>query len=173
MSGSRTKLSLRLYKESKIVLQAMWSAPSSLALLAVTYFYLRNSIPFSWHFRVLWPFFRTKWPLTRIVGLPRKTSKVAPKCQDLSPFEISFSSRHKATLDECDFMGHLSNSSYPKNLDIARSRFAANALATFYRDDGWTPLAATTFVFHNEIPLMAEYCINSRIETWDEKWFCR
>lgn len=95
-----------------------------------------------------------------------------PSAHNSDPFKDEFVSNHRATIDECDFLGHLSNSSYPKNLDIARMKYSTGRLADFMLDGGWVPLGSTSFVFHNEIPILSKYTITSRIETWDEKWLC-
>lgn len=150
------------------------------ASFAGTLLYLaRSSLPFSWHLRVLLPYVVARWRASKgdkkaggkaMEGHPRLRLDVLPLGRD--PFADSFSMRFKATIDECDFMGHLSNSSYPKNLDIARSNYATRCLLLFSADGGWIALGSVTFQFLREIPVLARYEIRSSIQTWDDKWLC-
>lgn len=147
---------------------SLWSTLPFVSIVLAFVLLFRNSLPFSWTVRMMLPVFRVKFRAYRQGSNPNKL----PSAHGRNPFEDRFTSKHRATLDECDFMGHLSNSSYPKNLDLARMNYSTDRLADFMLDGGWVPLGSTSFVFHNEIPILSEYMITSRIETWDDKWLC-
>lgn len=76
----------------------------------------------------------------------------------------------RATFDEIDFMGHLSNSSYAKNCDAARFKAAVAMFPHFFRAGGWMALSATHYHFLHEIPKFAKYEIRTSIGGWDQKW---
>jgi acyl-CoA thioesterase FadM len=147
-------------------------------LLLITF---RYSLPFVWTIRVFMPYFKVRVNslysrISRIKNGPSKSTSALAKhervlsAQGCDPFDDIWTWRHHATIDDCDFMGHLSNSSYPKNLDVARMEFAAHRLADFMKDGGWIALGSSSFQFHREIPVLARYSIVSRIETWNDKW---
>lgn len=118
------------------------------------------------------PFLRLRFDNIKRRRRAIESNNHIPSANELNPFQDQFTSVFRATIDECDFMGHLSNSSYPKNLDFARMQYSSDRLADFMLDGGWVPLGSTSFVFHNEIPILSKYKITSRIETWDDKWLC-
>ncbi|KAJ7469136.1 hypothetical protein FB451DRAFT_1560147 [Mycena latifolia] len=68
--------------------------------------------------------------------------------------------------DDCDFLLHLSNSSYPQALDRARMRMAIHTFPNFLRCGGSAPLAATHFHFIREILLF----VPCEVRAWDDKW---
>ncbi|KAG6826495.1 hypothetical protein H0H93_016453, partial [Arthromyces matolae] len=74
-------------------------------------------------------------------------------------------------LDDCDFNGHLSNSSYPKAVDAARFKAGLTMCPRFFAAGGWMPLAATHFKFIREIPMLTPYEVRMSIGGWDHKWF--
>lgn len=167
---------------------------TSVLLWAAFVLVFRNSLPFAWTLRMLRPVYRIRLRRlrTRIWGatpdgkirqdpvgcsgqaaVSDSPTAVRPlSAEGCDPFTDTLIWHHRATIDDCDFCGHLSNSSYPRNLDVARMYFAANRLADFLADGGWIPLASTSFTFHNEIPIMARYRIEMRIESWSDKWLC-
>jgi len=75
-----------------------------------------------------------------------------------------------ASFDECDFNGHLSNSSYAKTLDTARFKTALRMFPMFFRAGGWMPLSGTHYHFIREIPMLASYEVRTSIAAWDQKW---
>ncbi|PWN31936.1 uncharacterized protein FA14DRAFT_181858 [Meira miltonrushii] len=147
-------------------MNSLWSTLPFASVMLAFVLLFRNSLPFAWTARMMLPFLHLRLTSSKRVSDPNRL----PSAHGRNPFEDRFTSKHRATIDECDFMGHLSNSSYPKNLDLARMNYSSDRLADFMLDGGWVPLGSTSFVFHNEIPLLSEYTITSRIETWDDKW---
>ncbi|TDL14763.1 hypothetical protein BD410DRAFT_733639 [Rickenella mellea] len=132
-----------------------------------------RNLPFIWHVRVFRPalYLRLKW--YSLVFSSRATKRawlesLAPVGK--SPFEVQTSSKTWASPDDCDFNWHLSNSSYAKNLDSARLKYALATLSPFFRDGGWVALGATHFDFIKEIPMFAEYEIRLHFVGWDQKW---
>lgn len=141
-----------------------------------------RSTPFAWHIRVLYPAFkalivaRTWRPSSRpsSQSLTYKPSQPPLKPQHL-PLDCDIFtdiSSHDliATLDECDWNGHLSNSSYSKSLDYTRMAHNSPRFLKMYYDGGWVALGGSGFNFHREIPLLARYTIQMSIEAWDDKW---
>ncbi|KAJ4482576.1 hypothetical protein J3R30DRAFT_2191625 [Lentinula aciculospora] len=70
----------------------------------------------------------------------------------------------------CDFNMHMSNSSYPKILDFARTKASLELFPQFLRVGGHVALSSTHFHFINELPLFSKYQIRLSIGAWDEKW---
>ncbi len=109
-----------------------------------------RSTPFAWHIRVLYPAFKAVY-LARI-SLFRKTAiassalthpAIHPQLK-LSHIPLGrdiftdFSDHHfRATLDECDWNGHLSNSSYSRSLDYSRMAHNSPRVLKVYYDGGW------------------------------------
>ncbi|KAG0138887.1 hypothetical protein CROQUDRAFT_55536, partial [Cronartium quercuum f. sp. fusiforme G11] len=72
-----------------------------------------------------------------------------------------------------DFMLHLSNSSYAVALDESRCKWHVNKLGLVMRNDMEfvRPLIASThFAFFIEIPMLADYQVEVRPVSWDNKW---
>lgn len=67
-------------------------------------------------------------------------------------------------------MGHLSNSSYPRLLDFARTKLVLPHFYRFHSDGGRVFLGGSNFHFHREIPLGTRFEICIRVEAWDDKW---
>ncbi|KAF8604533.1 hypothetical protein BDV93DRAFT_605846 [Ceratobasidium sp. AG-I] len=76
-----------------------------------------------------------------------------------------------ATPDDCDWNGHMSNSSYAKNLDVLRMRVRPEWFPAFYEDGGWIGLAAAHYHYIREIPIGASYEIRMSVGGWEHnKW---
>ncbi|KAG6877912.1 hypothetical protein C0993_002398 [Termitomyces sp. T159_Od127] len=75
-----------------------------------------------------------------------------------------------ASIDDSDFNGHLSNSSYAKTLDSARFKAALAMFPRFFSAGGWMALAATHYNFVREIPMFASYEVRLSVGGWDQKW---
>ncbi|EAU87237.2 hypothetical protein CC1G_12455 [Coprinopsis cinerea okayama7 len=88
----------------------------------------------------------------------------------ISPFEWRNVYRTRATIDECDFNIHLSNSSYAKILDASRLECVVTLFPVFFRSGGAMALGATHFHFMREIPPFQDFEIRSYIGSWDRKW---
>jgi acyl-CoA thioesterase FadM len=87
-----------------------------------------------------------------------------------NPLDLTIVTKAWAGPDDCDYNRHLSNSSYPKVLDMARMKSALIIFPYYARTGGWIALAATHFHFIREIPFFARYEIRSQIVGWDHKW---
>ncbi|TEB27168.1 hypothetical protein FA13DRAFT_1691588 [Coprinellus micaceus] len=87
-----------------------------------------------------------------------------------SPFEYRDTFRTRATLDECDYNIHLSNSSYAKVLDIARFESVVRLFPLLFRSGAGMALGASHFHFIKEIPALQEFEIRTSIGSWDHKW---
>ncbi|TFK24135.1 hypothetical protein FA15DRAFT_431163 [Coprinopsis marcescibilis] len=87
-----------------------------------------------------------------------------------NPFEFKNVYRTTATLDECDWNMHLSNSSYAKILDSSRFETAVQLWPLFFRSGGTLALGATHFQFIREIPPLTNFEIRTYVGTWDKKW---
>lgn len=139
----------------------------------------RNSLPLSWTVRI----FYTQLRLRYSASGPANSSK--GKVTSSEPHlllshlpepgkdifdEVFVSSPFTATIDECDFNFHLSNSSYPKNFDLARVEAATHFFLRGQLDGAWVALGGTSFRFLKEIPAGARYHIRTRILSWDDKW---
>jgi len=75
-----------------------------------------------------------------------------------------------ASIDDSDFNGHLSNSSYAKTLDPARFKAAVEMFPMFFPTGGWMALAATHYHFIREIPMLSSYEVRTSLAAWDQKW---
>ncbi|KDR78068.1 hypothetical protein GALMADRAFT_245047 [Galerina marginata CBS 339.88] len=151
------------------------------ALVCILFLLNIRSWPLVWHFRVFRPVYAIRLYHTwlRISGLVRSTA-VKQKIEDQWLDSISPVGKHPltmyvpyrswASLDDSDFNGHLSNSSYPKILDSARFKAAVQMFPMFFRSGGWMALAATNFYFIREIPILSSYEIRSSLASWDQKW---
>ncbi|KAG6834518.1 hypothetical protein H0H93_009165 [Arthromyces matolae] len=93
---------------------------------------------------------------------------ISPIGQDPWTFETRYNTF--AGLDDCDFNGHLSNSSYPKAVDAARFKAGLAMCSRFFAAGGSTPLAAMHFKFVREIPMLTPYEVRISIGGWDHKW---
>ena len=148
-----------------------------LGLLVVTNI---RSTPFAWHIRVLYPAFKAvllsrAWfsrsnsqSLTHAAIKPQLKLEALPIGKDV--FLDTSSHNFIATLDECDWNGHLSNSSYSRSLDFTRMAHNSPRFLKMYYDGGWVALGGSGFNFHREIPLLARYTIRMSLEAWDDKW---
>ncbi|KAJ1019388.1 hypothetical protein NDA16_004505 [Ustilago loliicola] len=139
-----------------------------------------RSTPLLWHIRVLYPslkavarartwFFTSKsQPLTHSAIQPQLKLETLPIGKDV--FVDTCSYNFIATLNECDWNGHLSNSSYSCSLDCTRMTHNSPRFMKMFYDGGWVALGGSGFNFHREIPMLARYTIRMSVEAWDDKW---
>ncbi|KAG6907549.1 hypothetical protein DXG01_008535 [Tephrocybe rancida] len=140
-----------------------------------------RSWPLAWHIRVFRPVFRIRFQhsLLRLQTIFKsKAGKI--KAEDewldsISPVggdPMNYVVRYNtwAGLDDSDFNGHLSNSSYAKTMDSARFKSALAMFPMFFRAGGWMALAATHYSFIREIPMLTSYEIRLTVGAWDQKW---
>ncbi|KAF8342468.1 hypothetical protein F5887DRAFT_974384 [Amanita rubescens] len=158
-----------------------------LAKLAKYIFFLllllnARSLPLAWHIRVFRPVFaiklRHRWLNLRTALMSRQQKEIeedvwmdrlCPVGQD--PFETVVTYTSSASIDDSDFNGHLSNSSYAKTCDASRFKAALKFFPLFFGAGGWMPLAATHYYFIREIPTFASYEVRMSVQAWDQKWF--
>ncbi|KAF7362518.1 hypothetical protein MVEN_00599600 [Mycena venus] len=140
-----------------------------------------HSIPFSWHFRLFRPLVFLKIRLllfkAELLLYPKdKRSEIEQMWLEslyplgVEPFDREVVYKTWATLDDCDFRLHISNSSYAKNLDACRLKSAVASLPGFIRAGGWIGLGGLHFLFLSEIPLFARIEQRVRFASWDNKW---
>ncbi|KAI9445859.1 hypothetical protein BJY52DRAFT_1127893 [Lactarius psammicola] len=160
-------------------LSALPSFAKSIALLLL----ILNvrSLPLVWHLKVFWPLTRLWWLARRArIRMPffsSSTSKNdAHKFRDdlvpigQNPLDRILVTKAWAGPDDCDYNWHLSNSSYPKLLDLARTNSVLYIFPSFVLAGGGIALAGTHFQFLREIPMFARYEVRSQIVGWDHKW---
>ncbi|KAF8870820.1 hypothetical protein BD779DRAFT_1680805 [Infundibulicybe gibba] len=140
-----------------------------------------KSLPLVWHWRVFKPAFelRLRYRLLRLRHMwkPRAVQVIEEDAWldsicpiGAHPFEKSISYHSRATIDDSDFNGHLSNSSYAKTIDSARFKAALAMFPHVFRVGGWMALAATHYHFIREVPMLSKYEIKVSIGAWDQKW---
>ncbi|GAW00093.1 hypothetical protein LENED_001586 [Lentinula edodes] len=142
-----------------------------------------RSLPLTWTFRVLWCVIkvRTRYGVAwaykeflkdlhhlRLCEMETWLESVTPV--GAHPFE--WEGRYDTWVgpDDSDFNMHMSNSSYPKILDFARTKASLELFPQFLRVGGHVALSSTHFHFINELPLFSKYQIRLSIGAWDEKW---
>ncbi|KAH8101071.1 hypothetical protein BXZ70DRAFT_1007472 [Cristinia sonorae] len=127
-----------------------------------------GSLPLVWHVRVLRHMI--KWHVLRLLS-PNKhlyMQHTSPIAQN--PFASEITHNYWAGPDDCDFLGHLSNSSYAKNLDIVRMKVCVTNLHPFMLEGGFMPLAGADYAYLFEIPMFTSYEVRAKVAAWDEKW---
>ncbi|KAG2153265.1 hypothetical protein DEU56DRAFT_475486 [Suillus clintonianus] len=140
-----------------------------------------RSLPFAWHIRIFLPFLRLHLQYY-LLGLRNmfKPKKVRAKILDdwsealcpigTNPFELVTVQHGWATVDETDYNGHLSNSSYAKAHDVAAMKMIREGFPAFTRSGGSVALGSSHFNFIREIPVLARYEMRLSIGAWDNKW---
>ncbi|GAB1524485.1 hypothetical protein RhiTH_007639 [Rhizoctonia solani] len=137
-----------------------------------------KSLPGAWHVRVLMPLLKH-----RLNGLINRRgdgyewwTSVSPVGRSIFP-TLDGSDKGAlvvlkchATLDDCDWIGHLSNSSYAKNLDPARMNMLLSWFPAFFNDGGMAALGAAHYQYIKEIPMNRRYEIRLSIGAWEDKW---
>ncbi|EPQ31819.1 uncharacterized protein PFL1_00018 [Pseudozyma flocculosa PF-1] len=139
-----------------------------------------KSLPFAWHIRLFWIAIKARYRTTPPLFLARTSPRISRSTPHLlldslpigvDVFDDRVVEHFKVGFDDGDFLGHLSNSCYPKNLDYVRMSYAMQRLPVFARDGGWTALAAIQFKFLREIPIGKRYSVRVGVLGWDDKWF--
>lgn len=165
----------KLSRSQSLVLSA--SKYILLVLLLINF----RSLPFAWHIRVFLPVLRLRLQYyllrLRILFKPKELrAKILSDWGEglcpigANPFELVTIQHGCTTVDDADYNGHLSNSSYAKALDAARLKLVLKALPAFARSGGWMALGSTHFHFIREIPFLRSYEIRLSIGAWDHKW---
>ncbi|KIM37735.1 hypothetical protein M413DRAFT_448252 [Hebeloma cylindrosporum] len=182
---SRTLLLAEQLQElaRKLPLSSVVRLAPKFAKLLVCLLFLLNirSWPLVWHFRVFRPAFarrfQHKWvkitslfksPAEKVRVEARWLESIAPIGQH--PFKMVVPYNTWASIDDSDFNGHLSNSSYAKTLDSARFKTAVDMFPMFFPTGGWMALAATHYHFIREVPILSSYEVRTSIAAWDQKW---
>ncbi|KAK7027822.1 peptidase A1 domain-containing protein [Favolaschia claudopus] len=140
-----------------------------------------RSFPLVWHFRLFRAFIHLglslQWHKLTHFYLPKSKRLEAlrdwyEKDQPIGvhPFRKEWAYKHWVGPDDSDFYLHMSNSSYPKIMDIVRFQLAPVSFPNLFRTGGWVALAATHFSFVREIPMFSTYEVRASIGAWDDKW---
>ncbi|RXW19054.1 hypothetical protein EST38_g6814 [Candolleomyces aberdarensis] len=141
-----------------------------------------RSWPLGWHIRIwrpaIWLQVRHLFvKLRSSIYSKEKSQKIEDKWFESvsqlggNPLDVTSHYKTWASIDDSDFNGHLSNSSYAKTLDAARFKAAIELFPLLFRETAWIPLAGSYFHFIREIPMLASYEVRSRVAGWDSKWF--
>ncbi|KAJ7210522.1 hypothetical protein GGX14DRAFT_625914 [Mycena pura] len=138
-----------------------------------------RSWPFVWTVRVFLPvakYFIASWafdatlvfysPERRQVVKRERTARISRVGKN--PLEATTSYTSWAGLDDCDYNFHMSNSAYPKILDMVRMKAALQHLPQYLRTGGFLVLAGPTHL--REIPILTRYEARVSIASWDDKW---
>ncbi|KAF8147820.1 hypothetical protein B0H34DRAFT_669212, partial [Crassisporium funariophilum] len=174
--------SLQKLSPREVLAHVRGLAPSVAKLLVCLLFLLNiRSWPLAWHFRVFRPVFARRFqhlwlrirmilqsPATKLRMEEKWLDSIAPVGQN--PLKMVVPYKTWASLDDSDFNGHLSNSSYCKILDSARFKAAVDMFPMFFPTGGWMALAGTHCYFVREIPMLSSYEIRTSIAAWDQKW---
>ncbi|KAF8315827.1 hypothetical protein DL93DRAFT_2078537 [Clavulina sp. PMI_390] len=134
-----------------------------------------RAFPFVWHYRVVVPWFSIiikQQLIKRFRGRPALIKNLAKtSCVNRNPFDLAERLTLRAGIADCDYNGHLSNSSYAKTIDYCRLNAAARAYVPFIGLGGYLPIAGTYHMFLKEIPLNHKYEIITYLPAWEEhKW---
>ncbi|KAF8978966.1 hypothetical protein BDQ17DRAFT_1382264 [Cyathus striatus] len=97
-----------------------------------------------------------------------KVDSVSPLGRN--PLDMVVNYKSTAGLDDCDFYGHMSNSSYAKTLDAVRFKAAIIMFPRIFAPGGWIALGETHYHFIREIPILSPYEVRLSIASWDHKW---
>ncbi|KAH7335788.1 hypothetical protein B0J17DRAFT_630021 [Rhizoctonia solani] len=137
-----------------------------------------KSWPGAWHVRVLMPLLKHR--LSGLLNRRRDGNEwwtsVSPVGRSVFPTSDGSDAgalvilKCRATLDDCDWNGHLSNSSYAKNLDPARMEMLLSWFPAFFNDGGMVALGAAHYQYIREIPINRKYEIRLSIGAWEDKW---
>ncbi|KAF9447386.1 hypothetical protein P691DRAFT_706877 [Macrolepiota fuliginosa MF-IS2] len=166
----------------QVAYTALRTVPALAKWLVILLFVVNaKSWPLMWHIRVFRPVFRI-WFQHRLLlwrtmfcSRPVREKRIDEWLDSVSPigegpFDKVDVYKTRATTDESDYNGHLSNSSYAKTLDSARFYTAIAMFPMFLRSGGWIPLGGTHFIYLREIPMFAQYEVRSMVASWDQKW---
>lgn len=79
--------------------------------------------------------------------------------------------QYQAGVDDLDFNLHMSNSSYNKILDYARTQFfARHFLEVLRREKLYLPNAGVVSLYHRQIEPFTTYTVETRLLSFDTKW---
>ncbi|KAK7001718.1 peptidase A1 domain-containing protein [Favolaschia claudopus] len=140
-----------------------------------------RSFPLVWHFRLFRAFIQLGLSLQwhKLTHFYLRKAKRLEALRDwyekdqpigVHPFRKEWGYRHWVGPDDADFYLHMSNSAYPKIMDIVRFQLAPVSFPNLFRTGGWVALAATHFSFVREIPMFSTYEVRASIGAWDDKW---
>ncbi|KAG9086366.1 hypothetical protein FS749_003684 [Ceratobasidium sp. UAMH 11750] len=177
MAGGTLGLLAQYFSSKNQSLIPFLPRPAKLFILLVFLFNIR-SWPGVWHGRVFMPVFRLWFKKLLYIRRSKRLylSNVSPVGRSLLPSAdgkdkgIQIQSKFWAAPDDCDWNGHMSNSSYAKNLDPVRMRVCAEWFPALFADGGWIGLAGAHYHFIREIPVGASYEIRLTVGGWEKKW---
>lgn len=131
-----------------------------------------RAVPFYWHVMTLFPVLKVKFRRWRL-GSNNEALVKSQGVIGVNPFEVKTVTKHCATWNACDFMMHMSNSSYAVALDEARCEWHVNKFGILMRNDMEfvkVIVASTHLAYLIEIPMLADYEVEVRPVSWDNKW---
>ncbi|KIM86934.1 hypothetical protein PILCRDRAFT_815390 [Piloderma croceum F 1598] len=140
-----------------------------------------RSFPLVWHLRIFRPVyvFQFQYYLLHLRTIFKSRSAKERALQTwfeslapvgINPFEAVNTYKTWASIDDSDWNGHLSNSSYAKTNDAARFKLGIAYFPAFFHAGGWTPLGASYCQYLREIPMLHRYEVRQRIVGWENKW---
>ncbi|KAH9824356.1 hypothetical protein DFH28DRAFT_945365 [Melampsora americana] len=131
-----------------------------------------RAVPFYWHVMTLFPILKVKFRRWKL-GSNNEEFVKSQGVIGVNPFEMKTITKHCATWNACDFMMHMSNSSYAVALDEARCEWHVNKIGVLMRNDMEfvkVIVASTHLAYLVEIPMLADYEVEVRPVSWDNKW---
>ncbi|KAJ7249423.1 hypothetical protein C8J57DRAFT_1723985 [Mycena rebaudengoi] len=140
-----------------------------------------RSWPFIWHVRLFFPIIKllvNSWIFKFILLFRSRRGKEAMKRArnaklsrvGKNPFDGSSTYKTWCGFDDSDYNLHLSNSAYPKILDMGRMKAAWEYFPAYLRSGGMLVLGGTHFEFIREIPMLTRYEARLSLVCWDERW---
>ncbi|KAJ6470256.1 hypothetical protein C8R47DRAFT_1149159 [Mycena vitilis] len=140
-----------------------------------------RSWPFVWTVRVFLPvakYFFASWIFDfTLLFRSRKLAQAMRRERNAmrsrigkNPLQATTSYLSWCGFDDCDYNLHMSNSAYPKILDMVRMKAALEHFPAYLRTGGFLVLAGTHFEFIREIPMFTRYEARVSIAAWDDKW---
>ncbi|MBW0535898.1 hypothetical protein O181_075613 [Austropuccinia psidii MF-1] len=131
-----------------------------------------RAVPMYWHIMTLFPILAAKMKRWRL-GLSLEGFVERSGIIGTSPFDARIISKHCATWNTCDFLLHMSNSAYAMALDEVRAIWHVKMISIAMRGDHEVvrPVVASThFTYFSEIPMLADFQVEFRPVSWDNKW---
>ncbi|KAG9119116.1 hypothetical protein FRC07_006026 [Ceratobasidium sp. 392] len=143
--------------------------PRSAKLFILLIFLLNlRSWPGGWHVRVFASIIRLRF--NKLLHGPKNKHQSWTNASPVGRTLLPSADGKDQAPDDCDWNGHMSNSSYAKNLDPVRMRVIAEWFPALFADGGWIGLAGAHYHVIREIPVGASYEIRLTVGGWDKKW---
>lgn len=129
-----------------------------------------SSLPFMWHIRV-WKHPISAYIQSKIMGKKAYWKKWHAELQAQGGITgLRVRTTRRALFDDCDYNMHLSNSAYAKASDQNKMNFAIDAFAPAFVTGGFMALGGSHWLYLKEIPMGAQYTMETRLAGWGDKW---